>query len=132
PTKVVSRKGDDSKWKELPDYCPPLSILDHKKANPSWGKGGRLDVSQKDDVDQLHPQEREVCEVLRIEPQQYLANKRRIFVARLEQLHNPGKKGWNKTACQQACGVDVNKSSQLFIIFDNLGWFEPQHFEKWL
>jgi len=126
PTKKVEGKEDDTTWRELPDYCPPVSSLGSapKPLRVQW-KGNPLDISEEPDRDELHKAEYDAASELRLRPQQYLANKRRMFMARVRHLQE--RKNFTKTAAQNATNIDVNKTSRLWEAFDRVGWFD----EKW-
>ena len=130
PTKKVEGKEDDSTWRELPDYCPPIESLDlaAKPLKVQW-KGNPLDISDEPDRELLHPTEYDAASELRLRPQQYLANKRRMFMARVKFLRE--KKNFTKTAAQNATNIDVNKTSRLWEAYDRVGWFEEKLFMQY-
>lgn len=131
PTKAAPLKEDDKRWASLPDYSPPISTLDGKpKALKVTWRGSPNDLSGDPDIHAMHPQEIEVAAELKLPAAQYLANKRRIFQAKLASLQTG--KTFTKTAAQQACNIDVNKTSKLWEAYDRIGWFDEQHFQKWL
>lgn len=128
PTKKVEDEGTD--WRHLPDYSPSTATLGHGKSlKVSW-KGTPIDGRGKPDADQLHEQELTIANVLRLDPSAYLAQKRKIFVARLQAIKD--HRNFTKTAAQTACKMDVNKASQLWEAFDRVGWFDEEHFQQWL
>nr|OQO21758.1 hypothetical protein B0A51_09699 [Rachicladosporium sp. CCFEE 5018] len=131
PTKHAPLKSDDKNWAQLPDYCPPLDTLDSKPKvlKVTW-RGSPNDLSGDPDAWTMHPQEIEAAAELKLPAAQYMANKRRIFQSKLASLKDG--RVFTKTAAQQACNVDVNKTSKLFEAFARAGWFEKEHFEKWL
>lgn len=131
PTKKIDDK-DASEWQEIPDRCPPISSLDGtgKKLTVQWTNANALDLSNDPDRHHLHPQEFEVAQVLRLRCNQYLANKRRIFAAKVAALQE-GKE-YNKTSAQTSTKIDVNKASRLWIAFDNVGWFDEKWFQQYL
>lgn len=133
PTKKVD-KGDDRDWRDVPDYSPPISSLKSapKPLKANWKSSQTpWDISQSPDVEDLDPAEHALCETLRLFPVQYLANKRRMFAAKVETLRE-NSKNFNKTAAQLACNMDVNKASQMWEAFDRVGWFDRRWFEKYL
>ena len=78
----------------------------------------------------MHPQEIEAAAELKLFGAQYLANKRRIFIAKVNSLREG--KHFTKTAAQQACNIDVNKTSKLWEAYEKSGWFDREHFEQFL
>ena len=125
PSKKV--EGNNADWADIPDHCPPLESLDTmgKKLTVQWSNSNALDLSNDPNRMHLHPQELEIAQVLRLKCDAYLANKRRIFAARLHHMRE-GKE-FNKTSAQNATQIDVNKASRLWAAFDSVGWFD----EKW-
>ena len=79
----------------------------------------------------LDPEEVSLAANLRLDCATYLTSKRRIFVARREcwagTWGGKGKKEFRKTDAQQACKIDVNKASKLWMAFEKVGWLD----EKW-
>lgn len=131
PSKHAPLKAEDKDWAKLPDYSPPTSTLD-KGAKPlkvTW-KGSPNDLSNDPEVQHMHPQEVEAAAELKLFGAQYLANKRRIFIAKVACLREG--KNFTKTAAQQACNIDVNKTSKLWEAYDKSGWFDQEHFQKFL
>ena len=130
PSKKV--EGENVNWTDIPDYAPPVSDLDvnHRALKVSW-LGHKLPQNgDEPDREYLHEQEIEVASTLRLTPQVYLTNKRKIFQARLQALKDG--KNFTKTAAQSACKIDVNKASQLWEAFDKVGWFEQKWFQQYL
>lgn len=130
PTKKVA-KEDDSTWRELKDFCPPVSSLDvaPRPLRAQW-RGNPLDLSEEVDRDQLDPREYELAAELRLRPVQYMANKRRMFVAKVE--HIKIGKTFTKTAAQTVTNIDVNKTSRLWEAFERVGWWDEKWFAKWV
>lgn len=131
PTKSAPLKEEDKDWAVLPDYTPPTSTLDNgaKPLKVTW-KGSPNDLRNDPAAQFMHPQEIEAAAELKLFGAQYMANKRRIFEAKLKSLKEG--KNFTKTAAQQACNIDVNKTSKMWEAFDKSGWFDREHFEKWL
>lgn len=129
---------EDKDFRALRDRCPPISTLDVLVASgvkdplhADW-KGNSLDISKDPLSGLLHPQELVLASRLRLDCATYLTSKRRIFLARYECFkgtwgQGKGKKEFRKTDAQQACKIDVNKASKLWVSFHNAGWFD----EKW-
>ncbi|TKA73130.1 hypothetical protein B0A55_06256 [Friedmanniomyces simplex] len=132
PSKNTAPKESDLHWREMDDFAPPLSSLDgSNRLKATWGPGTvPLDVHDEPDADCLSEIEMKVAATLRLKPVQYLANKRRIFNAKVESLK--ANKSFTKTAAQNECNIDVNKASALWTAFDQAGWFERRWFEQYL
>jgi hypothetical protein len=132
PSKHAPLKAEDKDWAKLEDYSPPTSTLDKAGAKPlkvTW-KGSPNDLRADPEVQHMHPQEVETAAELKLFGAQYLANKRRIFIAKVECLRQG--KNFTKTAAQQACNIDVNKTSKLWEAYEKSGWFDREHFEKFV
>ncbi|KAK5109228.1 hypothetical protein LTR62_007210 [Meristemomyces frigidus] len=128
PSKRVPAKEEDDKWRDLVDYCPPATDAQYNALTASWAAGQRLDIDDQADVQELHGGEYELCRILRLKPVQYLATKRRFFVAKVQSLKDG--KSFTKTAGQNSTNIDVNKASQLWMAFDRVGWFDRKHFKQ--
>lgn len=144
-TSLKPKKTPLSDFSKLPDFTPPLSTLPrgirlHDKEFTHNITTKALDLSDDPDKTLLHESELPVASLLRFTCAQYLYNKRQIFQARVEVGRRNradrarGGKGhvFNKTAAQQACSVDVNRSSKLWIAFNNAGWFDERYFQQYL
>lgn len=118
-------------WAEIDDFSPSPALLDNSplRLRVHW-KGVPNDLSADPEVGHLHPQEVEIAQELKLPASQYLSNKRRIFEARLKSIRE--RKNFTKTAAQQACNIDVNKTSQLFEAYEKVGWFDEMHFRHFL
>lgn len=130
PSKMVERK--DQHWKDVPDYCPPISSLDTgiKKLTVEWTNKNHQDLSNDEDRDNLHPQELVVASTLRLKCDRYMLIKRLIFQEKVKFLKE--NKEFNKTSAQNCCNVDVNKISKIWQSFNDVGWFDKHWFEKFL
>jgi hypothetical protein len=124
---------EDKDFESIPDLCPPLSSLPSRPnaLKVEW-KGAPLDLSRDPHRHLLHPDEIHLAANLRLDCATYLTSKRRIFVARRECWLGTwnggrGKKEFRKTDAQQACKIDVNKASKLWMAFERVGWLE----ERW-
>ncbi len=124
---------EDKDFASFPDTCPPLSSLPSRpnSLKVEW-KGAPLDLSAEPHKHLLHPDEVLLASNLRLDCATYLTSKRRIFLARQECFRGTwgaakGKKEFRKTDAQQACKIDVNKASKLWMAFERVGWFE----ESW-
>lgn len=131
PARAVGSTRDDTDYRSLKDYSPPLETLagNAKALKADW-KGQMLDLSNDPDRHMLDPAELHLAATLRLSCATYLCSKRRIFEARVRALAI-GKE-FRKTDAQQACKIDVNKASKLWTAFDRVGWFDPKYFEKYL
>ncbi|KXL50312.1 MAG: hypothetical protein FE78DRAFT_138191 [Acidomyces sp. 'richmondensis'] len=120
---------DYTKWREIEDFSPPISSLDSapRPLKAFWNKSPK-DISMEPDFDQLDPREAEAASELRLYPQQYLAEKRRLFKAKNEAVLQ--NKHFNKTSAQMAMGIDVNKASKMWEMFDRVGWLDDHWFGK--
>ena len=133
PTKHTASKETDQFWRKTPDYTPPTSSLDVPgvRLKTFWNQSqAQLDISEEPDAELLHEQEYELSEVLRLRPQQYFANKRRIFEEKVRMLRE--NRTFTKTAAQNVTNIDVNKASKLWESFEKVGWFERRWFEQYL
>jgi len=130
----AAQKEKDYRFWLLPDYCPPLETLVNPKPlrNIDWnGKSSNpLDLSNDEHRHYLHEAELRAAEICRLTCAQYLTTKRRIFMARLQCYKN--KKEFRRTDAQQACNIDVNKASGLWVAYQSVGWLDPKHMEKFL
>ncbi|PGG95121.1 hypothetical protein AJ79_10246 [Helicocarpus griseus UAMH5409] len=131
PARVIGTNRDDTDYRSLPDYCPPIETLrgNTKGLKADW-KGQMLDLSNDPDRHELDPAEVGLAATLRLSCATYLCSKRRIFEARVNALHI-GKE-FRKTDAQQACKIDVNKASKLWTAYDRVGWFKPEYFRQYL
>jgi len=127
----TTAQDDDISFAHMFDYSPPLSTLDGsgKSLKVEW-HGGPLDLSNDPHRQILHPDELKAASTLRLTCAQYLSTKRRLFAARLECLRDG--RAFNKTAAQQACKIDVNKASKLWVAYDKIGWLDPRHMQTHL
>ncbi|KAI9836257.1 MAG: hypothetical protein M1819_001594 [Sarea resinae] len=130
--RTIGATREDTDYRSLPDYSPPLSTL--PKNNPKvlkadW-RGQMLDLSDDPDRHMLHEAEINLAATLRLSCATYLCSKRRIFEARIRALRI-GKE-FRKTDSQQACKIDVNKASKLWTAFDKVGWFKPDWFQQYI
>ena len=125
------KKPIDLNWRAIPDYAPSNDILgDNPRALKVDWDGNALDLSEDPDREFLHPAELHLASLLRLTGARYLTCKRRIFVQRVEALKQ-GKE-FKKTDAQQACQIDVNKASKIWMAYDRIGWLQPQLFKQYL
>lgn len=129
---------EDKDFNALADRCPPLSSLPNRpnSLKVEW-KGAPLDLSSDPHRNLLHPDEVLLASNLRLDCATYLTSKRRIFLARLECALGTwggakGKKEFRKTDAQQACKIDVNKASKLWMAFEKVGWLEERWCRQWM
>ena len=125
--RAVAPNREDKDFNSLPDYCPPTDTLNGRpnSLKVEW-KGQPIDLSHDMHRHLLHPDEVHLAGALRLDCATYLTSKRRIFERRLRCLVS-GKE-FRKTDAQQACKIDVNKASKLWMAFDKAGWLHP----KWM
>ncbi|KAL1888936.1 hypothetical protein Cpir12675_005980, partial [Ceratocystis pirilliformis] len=120
---AVASREDKNFW-NLADICPPLSTLDGLKEGAlkaEW-KGNPINLSNDPNLDLLHPLERTLASVLRLDCATYITSKRRLFLSRLDCLERD--KIFRKTDAQNACHIDVNKASRLYVAYDQVGWLD--------
>lgn len=122
---------EDKEFHLLPDLCPAIEARLRPNALKVEWKGAPLDLSADPHRALLDPEEVSLAANLRLDCATYLTSKRRIFVARREcwsgTWGGKGKKEFRKTDAQQACKIDVNKASKLWMAFEKVGWLD----EKW-
>ena len=123
--RTVAPNREDKDFALLPDFCPPLDSLPERSNSlkVDW-KGTPLDLSTDPHRNMLHPDELLLAASLRLDCATYLTSKRRIFMRRVECLEI-GKE-FRKTDAQQACKIDVNKASKLWMAYDKVGWLDPR------
>lgn len=124
---------EDKDFQDLPDYCPPLDTLPNKpdSLKVEWKTGNKLHPPRDDPAYALcHEDEISLASILRLDCSTYLTSKRRIFQARVETLRI-GKE-FRKTDAQQACKIDVNKASKLWMAYDKVGWLNKEYFRQYL
>lgn len=95
-----------------------------------WTSGNPFDDTNDPDRMELHPAEAHAARVLRLQCGQYLMCKKKIFEAKVAKLRLG--QNFTKTHAQGACQIDVNKASKLFEAFNKVGWFDQEHFEKYM
>jgi hypothetical protein len=118
---------DDIGFYDIADFCPPITTLgSNSKALKADWKGQVLNLSADPDRHLLHEAEVNLAATLRLSCAVYLASKRRIFIKRV-QCGEIGKE-FRKTDAQQACKIDVNKASKLWMAFEKVGWFDDHWF----
>lgn len=129
--RVVAPNREDKDFNALPDYCPPLSSLPSRpnSLKVDW-KGQPIDLTHDPHVHLLHPDEVSLAGNLRLDCATYLTSKRRVFERRLQCLRT-GKE-FRKTDAQQACKIDVNKASKLWMAFDKVGWLDAAWVRRFL
>lgn len=129
PEKKRTTTHADQDFGSIPNYCPPLTTL--SSTNVMWkpppaANARQFQNHEFDLLQLLHPDEQKIASTLRLDPATYLTSKRRIFVARLKFFHE--QKPFRKTHAQNACKIDVNKASKLYMAFESVGWFD----EDWM
>ncbi|KAL5614272.1 hypothetical protein BROUX41_004382 [Berkeleyomyces rouxiae] len=127
---VASR--EDKNFEKLADVCPPISTLDGLKDSAlktEW-KGNPINLADDPNLDLLHPLERTLASTLRLDCATYMTSKRRLFLSRLDCLER--NKTFRKTDAQNACHIDVNKASRLYVAYDQVGWLKAEWVESFL
>lgn len=129
--RAVAPNREDKDFGSLPDYCPPTDTLNGRpnSLKVEW-KGQPIDLSHDMHRHLLHPDEVHLAGALRLDCATYLTSKRRIFERRLRCLIS-GKE-FRKTDAQQACKIDVNKASKLWMAFDKAGWLQPRWMQNFV
>lgn len=114
---------EDRDFASLPDFCPPISSLPARpnSLKVEW-KGAPLDLSSDPHAHLLHADEVALASNLRLDCATYLTSKRRLFMGRRECWERVPRKEFRKTDAQQACRIDVNKASKLWVAFEKVGW----------
>lgn len=133
PQKSLNKDTKDDDWTKLDDVSPDFHAIladpETKALRAIW-RGKPKDMDDDPDKDYLHPQELQLASVLRLPAKQYLANKRRFFLEKVACLRQG--KNFSKTAAQQACNIDVNKTSQMHEAFERSGMLRKELFAKHL
>ncbi|KAI7870342.1 Homeodomain-like protein [Spinellus fusiger] len=88
----------------------------------TW-KGSHLKISHLPFYERLHSGEVHIASTLRLTPEQFLRCKRTLILA----AYQRAKSGLQlrKSDAQKLCRIDVNKTSTLWSVFHQLGWFCP-------
>ena len=122
------KRPEDIHFEALPDLSPPTSSLpaNNKSLKIDWSSHNPLDLSADPHRHLLHEAEVALASTLRLSCATYLCSKRRIFL-KLREAYQTGRE-FRKTDAQQACQIDVNKASKLWIAFEKVGWFS----QAWL
>jgi len=125
-------RTEDTNYEAIEDFCPPLDSLggNTKGLKAEW-KGQGLPLDEDPDRHLLLPAEVQMASALRLSCAQYLTTKRRIFKAKVELLQQ-GVESFKKTHAQKAGHIDVNKASRLHTAYERVGWFNTEHFLKFL
>ena len=126
------KRPEDIHFELLQDFSPPTSTLpaNNKSLKIEWSSHNPLDLSTDPHRHLLHEAEVALASTLRLNCATYLCSKRRIFL-RLREAFQAGKE-FRKTDAQQACQIDVNKASKLWVAFEKVGWFDRDHFTQQL
>ena len=124
------KRPEDIHFESLRDFSPPTASLpaNNKSLKIEWSSHNPLDLSADPHRHLLHEAELALASTLRLSCATYLCSKRRIFL-KLQEAHQAGKE-FRKTDAQQACQIDVNKASKLWVAFEKVGWFDRSRFEK--
>lgn len=86
--------------------------------------GTPLDIRHLPSFDLLHPGEVHIASTLRLPPEQYLRCKHSLLfhAQQFSQANMP----FRKSDAQKCVRIDVNKTSALWTVFYQLGWFKPR------
>ncbi|KAI0430292.1 SWIRM domain-containing protein [Xylaria sp. FL1042] len=122
PRRGTTQTRADDDFNSVSDFCPPLSSLASDTCLKTDWKTGVSDLTNDPHRHLLHAAEIVLASSLRLTAAVYLTSKRRIFARRLECLR-VGKE-FRKTDAQQACKIDVNKASKLWVAFNDIGWLD--------
>jgi hypothetical protein len=148
----------DTNWRHYPDYCPNHMFHVIERQDPpkayraieqarNFAERKTLNLMQDPDYKFLHPYELKLAERLVLDCSRFLCSKRQIFQGYVEHLQHKRnvetkiKRGlenrgdtrvlsWNKTAAQALMGIDVTKGSWLWSFYNEIGFFDEQHFEQ--
>ena len=124
------KRPEDTNFETLEDFSPPTSTLlnNNKALKIEWSSHNPLDLTSDPHRHLLHDAELLLASTLRLSCATYLCSKRRIF-KRVHEAHDLGRE-FRKTDAQQACQIDVNKASKLWVAFEKVGWFNHSHFKR--
>jgi len=129
--KGVHKRVEDIDFDILVDYSPNLSeVLGEKAILRAEWPGNAVNLSHDPCRHLLDEAEVPLASTLRLSCATYLCSKRRIFAGRLNAYR--AKREFRKTDAQQACKIDVNKASKLWMAYDKAGLFRREYFEQWL
>lgn len=85
--------------------------------------GSPLKISHLPYYQELHPGEVNIASTLRLTPEQYLKCRRSLILA--AQDFDKMNTTFRKSDAQKCVRIDVNKTSALWSVFSQLGWFNP-------
>ncbi|KAI8080175.1 uncharacterized protein B0P05DRAFT_540282 [Gilbertella persicaria] len=106
-----------------PDWIPDMSVFEHSPAVKVVWKGSPLAIHHLPYYDMLHPGEVNIASTLRLTPEQYLKCRRSLIMAAQE--FDKMDVAFRKSDAQKCVRIDVNKTSALWSVFNQLGWFSP-------
>lgn len=89
----------------------------------TYSKGSPLSIAHLPFFDLLHPGEIHIASTLRLTPEQYLKCRRSLILA--AQDFDKMNLTFRKSDAQKCVRIDVNKTSALWNVFNQLGWFHP-------
>ena len=132
-----SKDKMSTNWTEYDDLAPAWETA--KLDNPlkdvrEQAVKNRVDLTQDELRHELNPEELDIARKVNISCETYLLVKRQMFTKFVEHLRLKkrisGYNGnWNKTAAQKASNVDVGKVSQVWVFFNNIGWFDEKLYD---
>ena len=135
-----TKEKKSSDIRDYPDYSPPFETMrnpvQHAREVKAQSVKNPIDLSADPLRHELHEAERIVAQALNISCDGYLLVKRQLFCTYLnwlkEKRSGRQKGNWNKTAAQRESNIDVGKTSQVFVFYQSIGWFDAEHFERFL
>ncbi|KAG0747431.1 hypothetical protein G6F57_008287 [Rhizopus arrhizus] len=105
-------------------WAPDLDAFERYPSVRAIWKGTPLDIRHLPSFDLLHPGEVHIASTLRLPPEQYLKCKHSLLVH--AQQFNQSNLPFRKSDAQKCVRIDVNKTSALWTVFYQLGWFKPR------
>ena len=117
-----------SNFNELPDYSPPLSTLPRSSTCllVEFRNQSPLNLSHDPHRHLLHIAEIELCSRLRFSCAEYLYLKRAIFID-VVKSYSIGME-YKKTFVRKRLYWNTIKAGEIWIAFQQVGWFQPKHF----
>lgn len=107
-------------WKGKPIPPPPFFFSPFSSSD----LGTPLDIRHLPSFDLLHPGEVHIASTLRLPPEQYLRCKHSLLFH--AQQFSQSNMPFRKSDAQKCVRIDVNKTSALWTVFYQLGWFKPR------
>ncbi|OBZ89313.1 SWIRM domain-containing protein laf2 [Choanephora cucurbitarum] len=114
---------DDEEVFDDPRWIPDMTVFQRSPAVKVIWKGSPLSIQHLPFYDLLHPGEVTIASTLRLTPEQYLKCRRSLIMAAQE--FDRMNVAFRKSDAQKCVRIDVNKTSTLWSVFNQLGWFKP-------